>query len=74
MRKGRGSGYDKWNIHVVICDIYSIAINQVIVATVTFEQVMTSTLPKGTLGAAASLLAVDNYSIAPSTNISFTLI
>jgi hypothetical protein len=34
--------------------------NQVIVATVVFE-VMTSTLPKGTIGSVASLLAITLY-------------
>jgi hypothetical protein len=33
MRKGPGSAYDKWNIFVVICDRYSIAVNHVMVAT-----------------------------------------
>jgi len=34
---------------VVICDTYSITVNQVMVATVNIFEVMTSTLPKGTL-------------------------
>jgi hypothetical protein len=34
MRKGPGSAYDEWNISVVICDRYSITVNQVMVATV----------------------------------------
>ena len=43
MRKGPGSVYDKWNISVVICNTYSLAVkcNQVMVAT--------ATLPRGTL-------------------------
>jgi hypothetical protein len=32
--EGPGSVYDKWNIFVVIRDRYSIAVNQVMVATV----------------------------------------
>jgi hypothetical protein len=61
MRKGPGSAYDKWNISVVILtqifhngqpshgDDHKI-----------FE-VMTSTLPKGTLGSVAFLLAATLY-------------
>ena len=30
MRKRLGNVYDKWSISVVICDIFSIAVNQVI--------------------------------------------
>jgi hypothetical protein len=39
MRKGLGSVYNKWNISVVICDTYSIAVNQVMVATVKLSSV-----------------------------------
>jgi len=53
MRKGPGSAYDKWNISVVICKIF---------------QVMTSTLPKGTLGSVASLLAATIYQGNPDRN------
>jgi hypothetical protein len=35
-RKGPGSVYDKWNIFVVICDTYSIAVNQGMVAIVKY--------------------------------------
>jgi len=49
MKKGLGSVYDKWNISMLIFDRYSITVNQVMVATVKFFEVMTSTLPKGTL-------------------------
>ena len=53
MRKGPGSAYDKWNISVVICKIL---------------EVMTSTLPKGTLGSVASLLAATLYQGNPVRN------
>jgi hypothetical protein len=61
MRKGPGSVYDKWNISVVICDTYSITVNQVMVATVKNFEVMTSTLPKRTLGSVVSLLTATLY-------------
>jgi hypothetical protein len=44
MRKGPGSVYDKWNISVAICDRYSIAVNQVVVATVKPSKSLTYTL------------------------------
>jgi hypothetical protein len=56
MRKGPGFVYDKWNIFVVICGDRDI-----------FE-VMTSTLPKGTLGSLASLLAATLYQENPNRN------
>jgi hypothetical protein len=59
MRKEPGNVYDKWNISVVICDRYSIAVNQVMVA---------STLPKGTIGSLASLLAPTLYQGNPDRN------
>jgi hypothetical protein len=61
MRKGPGSAYDKWNISVVICDTD-------IPKRLTMSwwrrkmfEVMTSTLPNGTLGSVASLLAATLY-------------
>ena len=56
MREGLESVYDKWNISVVICDTYSITVNQVVVCDRNIFEVMTSTLPKGILGSVASLL------------------
>jgi len=55
MRKGPGSVYDKWNISVVICDQPSHG-----GVGKTFE-VMTSTLPSGTVGSVAFLLAATLY-------------
>jgi hypothetical protein len=34
MAKGLESAYDKWNISMVICDTYSVTVNQVMMATV----------------------------------------
>jgi hypothetical protein len=69
MRKGPGSVYDKWNIFVVICDTDiknngqpSLGGDRKI-----FE-VMTSTLPKGTLGSVASLLAATLCQGIPDRN------
>jgi hypothetical protein len=50
MRKGPGSVFDKWNISVVICGVDR-----------NIFEVMTSTLPNGTLGSASSLLAATLY-------------
>ena len=68
MKKGLGSVYDKWNISVLISDRYSITVNQVMVATVKFFEVMTSTLPKGTLGSVISLLVATLYQEYPDWN------
>ena len=57
MRKGPGSVYDKWNISVVICH----GGDRTIFVT-------TSTLPKGTLGSVASLLAATLYQGNPDRN------
>jgi hypothetical protein len=56
MRKGLGSAYDKWNISVVIGGDRTI-----------FE-VMTLTLPKGTIDSVASLIATTLYQGHPDRN------
>jgi len=60
MRKGPGSVYDKWNISVVICDTDIFHNGQPSGDRKIFE-VMTSTLPKGSLGSVASLLRATLY-------------
>ena len=45
-----------------------IAVNQVMVATVKLFEVMNSTLPKGTIGSVASLLAATLYQRNPDRN------
>jgi hypothetical protein len=60
MGKVPGSIYDKWDISVVICDRYSIAVNQVMVATVKFRS-DDFNFTKRTLGSVAYLLAVAIY-------------
>jgi hypothetical protein len=56
MRKGLGSVYDKWNISVVICDT-DIPKRSANGGGRKIFEAMASTLPKGTLGSVASLLA-----------------
>ena len=57
MRKGPGSVYYKWNISVVfVTQIFNNGQPSHGGGRTIFE-VMTSTLPKGTLGSVASLLA-----------------
>jgi hypothetical protein len=65
-----GKCYDKWNISVVICDTNMIFHNGQPSHggnCKTFE-VMTSTLPIGTLGSAAFLLAATLYQGNPDMN------
>jgi hypothetical protein len=69
MRKGPGSVYDKWNISVVICDRCSFHNGQPSHGgDRKIFDVMTSTLPKGTLGAVASFLAATLYQGNPDRN------
>jgi hypothetical protein len=61
MRKGPGSVYDKWKISVVICDTNIHNDQPSHGGDRRVFGVMTSTLPKGTLGSVASLLAATLY-------------
>ena len=67
MRKGPGNVYDKWNISVIICQIFHNGQPSHGGDRKLFE-VMTSTLPKGTLGSVASLLAASLYQENPDRN------
>ena len=58
MRKGPGSFYDNWNISVVIVTLIFHRGQPSHGGDRTIFEVMTSTLPKGSLGSAASLLHV----------------
>jgi hypothetical protein len=64
MRKGPGSVYDKWNVSVFICDNGQPCHG----GDHKIFEVMTSTLPKGTLGSVASLLAATLYQGNPDRN------
>jgi hypothetical protein len=70
MRKGPGSVYDKWNISVVISSVTQIFHNGQPShgGDRKIFEVMTSTLPKGTLGSVASLLAATLYQGHPDRN------
>jgi hypothetical protein len=69
MRKAPGSVYDKWNISLVIWrHIYFITVNPSHGGDRNIFEVMTSTLPKGTLGSVASLLAATLYQNNPDGN------
>ena len=68
MRKGLWSAYHKWNISVVICDTdFHSGQPSHGGDRKTFE-VMNSTLPKGTIGSVASLLAATLYQRNPDRN------
>jgi hypothetical protein len=45
MRKGQESNFDKLFIYVVICDRYSITINQAMVATVKLSSIINAGAP-----------------------------
>jgi hypothetical protein len=68
MRKGPGSVYDKWKISVVICDTDIPQRQPSHGGDRKLFKVMTSTLPKGTLGSVASLLTATLYQGNPYRN------
>jgi hypothetical protein len=63
-----GSGYDKWNISVVTCDTYIHNGQPSHGGDRKIFEVMTSTLPKETLGSVVSLLAATPYQGNPDRN------
>jgi hypothetical protein len=65
MRKGPGSIYDKWNISVTQIFHNGQPSHG---GDHKMSEVMTSTLPKGTLGSVASLLAATLYQGNPDRN------
>jgi hypothetical protein len=64
MRKGPGSVYDKWNISFVMCDTYNNG-------QPSHGGDRTSTLPNGTFGSVAFLLAATLYQGNPDRNQKF---
>ena len=68
MRKGSESVYDKWNISVVICDTDFHNGQPSHGGDRNTLELMTSTLPRETLGTVASLLAATLYQGNPDRN------